>query len=194
MEHYIKVQFYKNGEKYKIEYKGVKKKNSKYLIYKTRSKEIHSNNIKMDSVAYLLHCLEHDNIKENRIKNTDAVSVYLSLDEAYLDILNKANQGKSAYRYLKNITNGQDRQYLIKFLKVVQKIYVKKQVSIRFKDESEVDMNIFNVNKIYKKEATPSYIVKQVKSTTNEEKEARREQFIVAFNRKNLNYEELINR
>lgn len=159
MEHYINVKYTKNEEKYKIEYKSIKKQNSRYRIHKTRIKEIHSDNIKMDSVAYLFYCLEHDIIKDNKIKNTDIVTVYTYLNESYLEILNKAKQGKSAYNNLKTITNGQDRQYLIKFLKVVQKIYVKKQVSIRFKDESEVDMNIFNVNKIYKKEATPSYIV-----------------------------------
>ncbi|ALS38488.1 hypothetical protein ABID30_002201 [Enterococcus rotai] len=194
MEHHIQVKYYKDREKDIIEYKGVKKKNSKYLIHKIRWKEIHSDNIKMDSVAYLLHCLEHDIVKDNRIKNTDRVTVYLSLDKYYLDILNKAKQGKSAYSNLKTITNGQDRKYLIKWLKIIQKIYVKKQVSIDFKCDTGIDMNIFKLQKNYTNKYKSSYIVEQAKNTTSEEKEARREQFKVAFKQKKLNYDDLINR
>ena len=76
MEHYIKLQYCKNEEKYKIEYKSIKKQNSRYRIHKTRIKVIHSNNINMDSMVYLLHFIEHDIIKDSRIKNTDTVTVY----------------------------------------------------------------------------------------------------------------------
>lgn len=194
MEHYIKVKYCKNDEQYIIQYKGIKQNNGRYLIHKKRSKIIHSDNIRMDSVTYLFYCLEHDIIKDNRIKNTDIVTVYTYLDESYLEILNKAKQGKSAYRQLKNITNGQDRKYLIKWLKIIQKIYVKRQVSIKFKSDAELNKDIFRIQKNYTSNSKSSYIVEQAKNATAKEKEARREQFKIAFNSKNLNYDELINR
>ncbi|MBW9322378.1 hypothetical protein FG877_02200 [Enterococcus casseliflavus] len=172
----------------------IKSKNGNYSIHKERFtfKEMAKGEeyLKYEALQFSLNCLYHDAVIDKKVKRVD--SVYIYTDIKYLNILNEAIKGKKAYAYLKDVSTTEERKYLMNLIKAIQKIYNKAKVSIVFKGMSKEFDSAFSNTEWFVRQKVDTSILDSVKNRTEEEAVALKQRFKVAFEKKDLVYEDFI--
>ena len=176
----------------KMEYKDIiESRTGSYYIHKIYDKEITEDNEfqALELVKLGTHCLYHDAIIDKKIHKGDKVSFYVP--EIYIKFFSEARNGKKAFALLKNFSM-KEREYLKDALLTIQKIYKKCGINVDFKVADGNLKKIFKDTKRYIPIQNSSYILKGVRSRSEEEAQALRQRFSKVFDKKEYNYSDFI--